>query len=114
MNIYFSENVKRLRKERDLTQEALADFLSVSFQAVSKWESGKSEPDKDHLVMLSGLLGLSLEELLADRPAPDRHEPQRRGGCRDYAGCRCSFRPARARGTSGSRRSSRQELPCQA
>ena len=35
MNIYFSENIKRLRKERNLTQEGLADFIGVSFQAVS-------------------------------------------------------------------------------
>ena len=52
MNIYFSENIKQLRKERDLTQEALADFLGVSFQAVSKWERGESYPDIEILDML--------------------------------------------------------------
>ena len=45
MNIYFSENIKKLRKERKLSQEKLAEYLNVSFQAVSKWERGVS-PNK--------------------------------------------------------------------
>ena len=40
MNIYFGENLKRLRLEKNLTQEKLADFLGVSFQSISKWERG--------------------------------------------------------------------------
>ena len=64
------EKIAAARKAKGWSQENLAEEIRVSTQAVSKWESGKSEPDKDHLVMLSGLLGLSLEELLADRPAP--------------------------------------------
>ncbi len=43
MNIYFSENFKKFRKERNLTQESLADFLGVTFQAISKWERGVSQ-----------------------------------------------------------------------
>lgn len=42
MSIYLGENIKRLRKENELTQENLADFLGVSFQSVSKWERGVS------------------------------------------------------------------------
>lgn len=41
MTIYFGENLKNLRKEKDLTQETLADYLGVSFQAISKWERGE-------------------------------------------------------------------------
>ncbi len=45
MNIYFGENIKRLRSEQNLTQEALAGFLGVSFQTISKWERGETYPD---------------------------------------------------------------------
>ena len=45
MTVYFGENLKRMRKETELTQEKLADFLGVSFQAVSKWERGETFPD---------------------------------------------------------------------
>lgn len=38
MNLFIGENLKRLRKEKGLTQEQLAERLNVSFQAVSKWE----------------------------------------------------------------------------
>ena len=66
MNIYFSENIKRLRKERDLTQEALADFLGVSFQAVSKWERGESYPDIEMLPEIAVYFGVSVDELLGN------------------------------------------------
>lgn len=40
--IYIGENIKKFRRERELTQETLADFLGVTFQSVSKWERGVS------------------------------------------------------------------------
>ena len=39
------DNIRRLRRERGLTQETLAEFLGVTFQSVSKWERGESCPD---------------------------------------------------------------------
>ena len=39
------EKIKFLRKQRNLSQEVLANYLGVSFQAVSKWESGTTMPD---------------------------------------------------------------------
>lgn len=41
----FAEKLKLLRKERNITQEELAELLSVSRQAVSKWESGTGYPE---------------------------------------------------------------------
>jgi transcriptional regulator with XRE-family HTH domain len=64
MNIYFSENIKQLRKERDLTQEALADFLGISFQAVSKWERGESYPEIEMLPVIAAFFGITVDELL--------------------------------------------------
>jgi len=64
------EKIAAARKAKGWSQEELGCRTNVSTQAVSKWESGKSEPDKEHLVALSGLLGLPLAELLSDSPAP--------------------------------------------
>lgn len=74
MNIYFSENIKRLRKERDLTQEALADFLGVSFQAVSKWERGESYPDIDLLPTIADFFSVSTDDLLGVDKAKNEEE----------------------------------------
>ena len=46
----FSEKLQILRKNKGLTQEALADKLNVSRQAVAKWESGQAYPDLDELI----------------------------------------------------------------
>lgn len=45
MNIKMGEKIRALRKDRNLSQEALAKVLGVSFQAVSKWEKGDTYPD---------------------------------------------------------------------
>ncbi len=74
MNIYFSENIKRLRKERELTQEALADFLGVSFQAVSKWERGKSYPDIEMLPSIADFFSVSTDTLLGVDKAKNEEE----------------------------------------
>ena len=60
----FSENLKRLRKEHHLSQEELSELLDVSRQAVSKWESGTSDPSTTNLLALAKLYGISAEELL--------------------------------------------------
>jgi len=58
------ERIKILRKKNDLTQEKLADFLCVSYQAVSKWECGLSSPDLSLIGPLTKLLHVSADELL--------------------------------------------------
>jgi AraC-like DNA-binding protein len=62
------ERIKELRKKNDLTQEKLADFLCVSYQAVSKWECGLSSPDLSLIVPLSRLFHVTTDELLGVIP----------------------------------------------
>ena len=58
-----SENIKRLRLAKKLTQEQLAASLGVSAQAVSKWETSDTYPDGALLLPLAKELGVSLDEL---------------------------------------------------
>lgn len=63
MTIYFGENIKKLRKEKELTQETLAEFLGVSFQAVSKWERGETYPDIAILPAIASFFNVSIDDL---------------------------------------------------
>ena len=56
--------IKKLRKEKGLTQQQLADILNVSFQAVSKWETGETLPDTGLLLDLCNELGTTADALL--------------------------------------------------
>ena len=58
------ERIKTLRKTRGLTQEELAQKLFVTFQAVSKWECGISNPDITLIAPLTKILNVSADELL--------------------------------------------------
>lgn len=60
----FGSNLKKLRKEKNLTQEALAECLNVSPQTVSKWENGASMPDISLLPLLADYFQVSLDSLL--------------------------------------------------
>ncbi len=62
----FAENLKLVRKERGITQEQLAEMLSVSRQAVSKWESGNGYPETDKLLVIAKELNVSLDYLLLE------------------------------------------------
>ena len=57
--------IRRLREEKGLTQSALAEKLTVSDKAVSKWETGKGYPDITLIEPLCAALGVSVTELLA-------------------------------------------------
>ncbi|MBR5871197.1 MAG: helix-turn-helix domain-containing protein [Clostridia bacterium] len=60
----FAENLKQLRKEKQLSQEELAEILDVSRQAVSKWEQGIGYPEVEKLLLLSRKLSVSLDSLM--------------------------------------------------
>ena len=61
-----STNIKRLRLEKNLTQEQLATKLGVSAQAVSKWETSETYPDGALLIPLANELEVSLDELFGN------------------------------------------------
>lgn len=58
------ETIKAHRMARNMTQEFVAGELGVSRQAVSKWESGATEPSTSNLLALARLFGVPAEELL--------------------------------------------------
>ncbi len=68
-----SENIKKRREELKLSQEYLAEQLGVSRQAVSKWETGQSEPTASNLIQLVDVFEMSLSELVA--PHQNGREP---------------------------------------
>ena len=59
----FNEKLQILRKEKGLTQEQLAEALNISFQAVSKWETGIALPDITMAPQLARFFGVSMDEL---------------------------------------------------
>ena len=59
----FTENLIQLRKLHNLTQEALAEQVGVSRQAIAKWESGESVPDLERSRRLAQVFDVSLDEL---------------------------------------------------
>jgi len=60
----FGEQIKGLRKDRDLTQERFAEKLGVTRQAVSNWENDRNLPDIEMLIRMSSVFGVSLDELI--------------------------------------------------
>lgn len=65
------EKLQKLRQQQGLSQDALAERLGVSRQAVSKWERDEALPELDKIVRLSEIFGVSLDALLKDRPSPE-------------------------------------------
>ena len=58
-------NIARYRKEKGISQEKLAEYMEISRQAVTKWESGTSKPSTENLLKLSELFGVEVEHLLS-------------------------------------------------
>ncbi|MDR0917343.1 MAG: helix-turn-helix domain-containing protein [Oscillospiraceae bacterium] len=64
MSITISENLKKLRRASDLTQEELAEIIGVSPQTVSKWERGENFPDITFLPALANYFEVTVDDLL--------------------------------------------------
>ena len=58
------ENIKKLRRERNITQEALAEYLRISSQAVSQWKCGKTPPNIAQIPVLAYIFGVSADAIL--------------------------------------------------
>lgn len=63
-NKTFAEQLRESRVNKGLSQTYVSDKLNISRQAISRWETGKSYPDLDNLILLVDLYGISLDQLL--------------------------------------------------
>lgn len=64
MEMNFSKNFAALRKKNGYTQEKIAEILGLSRQAITKWESGESEPDMVRLLEIAQLFNKKVDDLL--------------------------------------------------
>ena len=64
----FHDKLSTLRHKHRLSQEALAEMIQVSRQAISKWESASAYPEIEKLVLLSDLFGVTIDSLLKEGP----------------------------------------------
>lgn len=64
MELYIGQNLKQLRKARNLTQEEVAKHLGISFQSISKWERNEGYPDITMLPALSHYFGVTVDALI--------------------------------------------------
>lgn len=69
------QRIQELRKQNNLSQEALGDRLGVSRQAISRWEMDGAVPEVDKLIAMSRLFGVSLNELLGVEE-PEKKDPE--------------------------------------
>ena len=67
MELTLSQNIRKLRKDRKMTQEQLAEVLSVTVGAVYKWESGLSVPELPLIVQMADFFDVSVDVLLGHR-----------------------------------------------
>ncbi len=64
MKLNIGENIRKYRKQKDMTQEQLADRLGVSYQSVSRWENGATYPDLELLPSITEMFGITVDELM--------------------------------------------------
>lgn len=62
----FGDNLKRLRKSKNLSQEVLAEKIGVSRQSVSKWETGEAYPEMNNILILCNIFHCKINDLVND------------------------------------------------
>ncbi|MCX4302806.1 MAG: helix-turn-helix domain-containing protein [Clostridia bacterium] len=70
------EKLFELRKQKNLSQEEVAEKLNVTRQTVSKWETNQSTPDFDKIIPICELFEISTEELLTGKKVEEKNEKQ--------------------------------------
>ena len=71
----FSERLKELRKQNDVSQKQLSDFLKITPQAISKWETGTAQPDNNFLIELANYFHVSTDYLLGKSDIENAENP---------------------------------------
>lgn len=62
-----NKKIKELRKERNMSQEELAELIDVTRQAVTKWERGASSPDMKHLIQIATIFNVPIEKIIDNK-----------------------------------------------
>jgi len=73
-NNNIGRNIKRLRENANMTQEAMAEQLNVTRQAISNWETGKTQPDIEMLHKIAALFQTDINEVIYGEKQPVRVE----------------------------------------
>lgn len=72
----FGTRLANIRKEKNLTQNDIADKLNISAQAVSKWENDLTSPDIETLIKLSDIFTISLDDLVGKKKSEPVYLPE--------------------------------------
>ena len=83
----FHEKLQQLRKQKDLTQEQLAEKLYVSRAAVSKWESGRGYPNIDSLKAIAAFYSITIDDLLSSNEVLTLAEAEQKQKARQMRNC---------------------------
>ena len=77
MKLNIGDNIKRLRKEKDITQEEFAEMLGVSCQSVSRWENNCCYPDIEFIPEIAAFFGISTDKLLGVDETTEKKDVER-------------------------------------
>ncbi len=72
MKLYIGETIKKLRKEKEITQEEFAEVLGVSCQSVSRWENNSCYPDIELIPTIAAFFGISTDRLMGIDEAAEK------------------------------------------
>ncbi|EXJ23269.1 Transcriptional regulator, XRE family [Alkalibacterium sp. AK22] len=87
MRVPLAAKIKEKRNAKKLSQEYVAEKMQVSRQAVSKWETGKSEPSTNNLKKLAELFSCDIDELLSNgKNEKEADPPTRKSNLYDILG----------------------------